>query len=85
MNLEDSQILKLDAIDKKVLFWILEHSPRALKSWLEYTEADYRKRKNIIIDSSALEAEITDYLKSEIDMSRKSDDSRLANSEVGQR
>lgn len=52
------EFFKLDGIDQKVLFWLLEHSPKTVKSWIEYIATNYRTTKAIKIDVIKLYSEI---------------------------
>lgn len=58
MQNERLEFFKLDRIDQKVLFWIMENFPRATYSWIEYTARDYRKNKSIEIDECRLAEEV---------------------------
>ena len=49
---------KLDGIDRKVLFWLLENSPKAVKSWIEYEALNYRTTRSIEIDTVKLYKEV---------------------------
>jgi len=54
-----SEFFKLDSIDREVLLWTLTHSPRSVKSWIEFISADYRKRNSIEINVDKLYEEVT--------------------------
>lgn len=61
MNLERSEFFKLDHIDRKILFWMMDHSPGAIPSWLEHVKDEYRK-KNIDLDYKSLQKEVQEEL-----------------------
>jgi hypothetical protein len=65
MENEKSEFFKLDIIDRKVLFWIMENSPRAISSWIEYTVDEYCKKKSIIINATLLATEVVEALNRE--------------------
>lgn len=58
MNSYQPELTKLDAIDRKVASWISINNPTALKSWIDYTQQQY-KRQDVSIDSERLFVEIT--------------------------
>lgn len=62
MDVETTEFFKLDHVDRKLLFWMMDHAPDAIPSWLEYVTEEYRKKKNIEIDHKRLEKEIEDEL-----------------------
>ena len=55
---EKLEFFKLDAIDRKVLFWLMDNSPRSLDSWVEHIAGTYQKSMQVKIDSQRLHAEI---------------------------
>ena len=56
---EKLEFFKLDAIDRKVLFWLVDNSPRSVDSWVEHIAETYQKSMQVKIDSQRLRAEIT--------------------------
>ena len=59
VNTEPEEFFKLDRIDRKVLFWLLEHVPHAVKSWIDYTAREYRATRAVKIDAMKLQREVT--------------------------
>lgn len=41
MNNEVLEFFKLDAIDKKVLFWMMDNKPDEIKSWVKHIARQY--------------------------------------------
>ena len=60
MNNQHEEFFKLDSIDRKVLFWLMGHSPRTVKSWIVYIVSEYRERKAKEIDPVKLCREVED-------------------------
>ena len=58
MQEENSEFFKLDVIDRKVLFWIMDNSPRSIHSWVEHIAGTYKKTWSIKIDCEKLHVEI---------------------------
>ena len=55
MEEERPEFFKLDDSDRKVLAWLKGHvQPNAIRSWLEYIAVDYKRRKNVDIDTEKL-------------------------------
>jgi hypothetical protein len=50
MQEERLEFFKLDKIDWKVLFWVMDSQPKSLFSWIEYMAKEYKNRKSIDID-----------------------------------
>jgi hypothetical protein len=45
------ELFKLEPIDRKVFFWLLDHTSRAMvSSWIEYIATDYNRRGVAKID-----------------------------------
>lgn len=59
VNTEPEEFFKLDRIDRKVLFWLLDHAPHAVKSWIDYTAQDYWSTRAVKIDTAKLQQEVT--------------------------
>ena len=54
MQNERLEFFKLDATDRKVLFWLMDNVDlKSLKGWMEYIASDYRE-KGIVIDAAKL-------------------------------
>ena len=54
MQTERLEFFKLDEIDRKVLFWLMDNvHHRSVKSWMEYVANEYRER-GIAIDAAKL-------------------------------
>lgn len=54
MEQQTLEFFKLDEIDRKVFFWMIDHAKaKAIKSWLTYIEGEY-KRKQIAINADKL-------------------------------
>lgn len=62
MEEEKLEFFKLEMIDRKVIFWMMDHSPDAIRSWADQIESDYN-RKGKKINRSRLVAEIMIELK----------------------
>ena len=75
MQNPDNEFYKLDALDKRLFFEILENHERALDSWIEHTAADYTK-KGIPMDSLKFKIEV----KSFMEFVKKEDPPELNNS-----
>ncbi|HTJ53346.1 MAG TPA: hypothetical protein VL443_28020 [Cyclobacteriaceae bacterium] len=53
------EFFKLDEIDLKVLFWLIDHvQPGTVKSWIEFIAEDYKQKRSIEIDVEKLSSEI---------------------------
>ena len=59
MQEEKSEFFKLDIIDRKVLFWLMDNSPRSVDSWVDHIAGAYGKSSTLKIDSQKLRSEIT--------------------------
>jgi hypothetical protein len=58
MQTDPLEFFKLDPIDRKVLFWLIDNVPvKSLKSWLEYIAREY-KDKGIQVDPLRLYDEV---------------------------
>lgn len=56
---ENREFFKLDATDRKVLFWLMDNvETRSVHSWLEYIAEDYQCSRGILIDAARLYAEV---------------------------
>ena len=52
MENERLELFKLDQIDRRVLFWLMDNmNVKSLKGWIEYISKDYRER-GILIDAT---------------------------------
>jgi hypothetical protein len=50
MQNEPLEFFKFDAVDRKVLFWLMDHvNERNLKSWMEYIAGEYREKASPLI------------------------------------
>jgi hypothetical protein len=58
MEDEKLEFFKLDTIDRKVLFWIMNNIPESIRSWVEHIESDYKQSKSVQIDRQKLYEEI---------------------------
>lgn len=58
MEQEKDEFFKLEGIDRKVLFWMMDNSREAIISWIAYVADDYKNRKHVQIDALRLRAEI---------------------------
>lgn len=59
LQANDAEFLKLDEIDRKVLFWLIDNVPtKSVKAWIEYISHDYVKRKAAPIDTEKLLREV---------------------------
>lgn len=55
MEQDRPEFFLLDEIDRKVLFWLMDHAePNAIKSWTEFVAEDYKRRKAITINCEKL-------------------------------
>ena len=53
------EFFKLDEIDRKVLFWLINHvQPGTVKSWIEFIADDYKQNRSVEIDAEKLLNEI---------------------------
>jgi hypothetical protein len=55
---ERPEFFKLDKIDRKVLFWLIDNSPRSVGRWVDHIAGTYQKSMLVKIDSQRLRAEI---------------------------
>lgn len=58
MNEEKFEFFKLDETDRKVLFWLMDHHKKAIRSWIEFIAKDYKRRRSIEIDTRKLYSEM---------------------------
>lgn len=58
MENDKLEFFKLDSIDKKVLFWMMDNDKDAIASWTEEITRQYAKGKSVYIDPKKLLAEI---------------------------
>jgi len=58
MQEEQSEFFKLDTIDRKVLFWLMDNTPWSVDSWVDHIAGAYRKSGAVKIDSQKLLEEI---------------------------
>ena len=58
----ESEFFKLDHVDRKLLFWMMDHTADAIPSWLEFVTEEYRSKKNIEIDRKRLQREVEEEL-----------------------
>ncbi len=63
MDIEATEFFKLDPIDRKTLFWMMDHASDAIPSWLEYVAEEYRLKKQVVIDHQGLREEVEIELK----------------------
>lgn len=55
---EQLEFFKLDEIDRRVFFWLIEHVKlNSVKSWIEYIKNDYERRSSVLINQKRLLAE----------------------------
>lgn len=48
MEEEKLEFFKLEMLDRKIVFWMMDNTPDAIRSWVEHIELDYyRKGKKI--------------------------------------
>ena len=53
------EFFKLDEIDRKVLFWLIDHVQHGtVKSWIEFIAEDYKQKRSVEIDVEKLLNEI---------------------------
>jgi len=53
------EFFKLDEIDRKVLFWLIDHVQLGtVKSWIEFIAEDYKQNRSVEIDVEKLLNEI---------------------------
>lgn len=58
---EKHEFFKLDATDRKVLFWLMDNvETRSVHSWLKYIAEDYQYSRGILIDADRLYAEVVE-------------------------
>jgi hypothetical protein len=61
MENERPEIFKLDQIDRKVLFWLMDREPiHVIQGWIEYVASEYKKRNIAYIDVKRLLAEVVE-------------------------
>lgn len=59
MQTKGTEFFKLDEIDRKVLFWLINNVPQnSVKAWIEYINQDYVKRKSVSINTEKLLEEV---------------------------
>ena len=55
MREKDLEFFKLELVDRLVLIWLIENvDTAAIKSWINYIKADYKRRRSIDIDAEKL-------------------------------
>ncbi len=52
------EFFKLDATDRKVLFWMMDSNPQSLKAWIEYVTQHYGRTKSVTINPDKLFEEV---------------------------
>jgi len=55
---DNLELFKLDITDRKVLFWMMDHSPDSLRSWIEYIATQYKSKGKDLIDAGRLFQEV---------------------------
>ena len=60
MKEENLEFFKLDTIDRRVVFIILEKNPKSLKSYIAWLAKYYTTKRNIVIDNEELFKEISE-------------------------
>jgi hypothetical protein len=58
MHEAQPEILKLDEHDRKVVQWLMRHSPREVQDWIAYTAEEYKRCRHIAIDVERLHGEV---------------------------
>jgi hypothetical protein len=59
MEEERLEFFKLDNTDREVLLWLIDHvDPRSIRSWLTYIADDYKRTREVFIDTEKLFKEI---------------------------
>lgn len=56
--MEDVEYRKLDKIDLRVMFWMMDYRPQLIRSWLEHIVSTYSYERRILIDLNKLYNEI---------------------------
>lgn len=52
MASEDNlELFKLDPIDQKTLFWMMDNKPEAVRSWINYISNTYKRNRTLLIDA----------------------------------
>jgi len=62
MDETTSELFKLDPVDRKTLFWMMDNDPLAIRSWIDYIGLQYRAQKSVEINSDKLYAEVKEEL-----------------------
>lgn len=57
-----SEFFKLDPIDKKTLFWLMDNKPQEIKTWITYVARYYNRPQKGLIDVEKLYVEIKEEL-----------------------
>jgi hypothetical protein len=64
MQTNQLEFLKLDEIDRKVLFWHIEHIKlSAIKSLIHYIAEDYQRRNGMSININRLYDEVIELMR----------------------
>jgi len=58
MEKDVCEFFKLDSIDKKVLFWMMDNDKDAIASWTKEITEQYAKRRSVYINPKRLLSEI---------------------------
>lgn len=62
------ELFKLDATDRKVLFWMMDRNPQALRSWIDYIAEQHTRSNKSQIDADRLFQEVIVELPDEGDL-----------------
>lgn len=57
-----SEFFKLDSVDKKTLFWLMDNRPEEIKTWITYVSRHYNRPQKGLIDVEKLYEEIKEEL-----------------------
>lgn len=57
-----SEFFKLDSVDKKTLFWLMDNKPEEIKSWINHVVKHYNRPEKNLINAERLYEEIREDL-----------------------
>ena len=57
MQYEREEFFKLDHLDRRIAFWLMDNAPGDIQAWVKYMEREYA-RKRLSLNSNKLCEEI---------------------------
>lgn len=53
------ELFKLDPIDQKTLFWMMDNKPDSVRSWINYISNTYKRNRTTVIDAEKFFNEVS--------------------------